>query len=72
MPLNEFEFFVFYATFSNNSAISWRLVLVVEEAGVFYMPLKVIIYWHCFTYKFLFNYMDYICILFRFDLIFGV
>jgi hypothetical protein len=27
-------FLVFYATFSNISAISWRPVLVVEEAGV--------------------------------------
>jgi hypothetical protein len=27
-------FLVFNATFSNISAISWRLVLVVEEAGV--------------------------------------
>ena len=30
----EFEFLVFYATFSNISAISWRPDLVVEEAGV--------------------------------------
>jgi hypothetical protein len=30
----EFEFLVFNATFSNISAISWRPVLVVEEAGV--------------------------------------
>jgi hypothetical protein len=29
-----FDFFVFSATFSNISAISWRLVLVVEEAEV--------------------------------------
>ena len=29
-----FWFLVFYATFSNISAISWRPVLVVEEAGV--------------------------------------
>jgi hypothetical protein len=28
------DFFVFNATFSNISAISWRPVLVVEEAGV--------------------------------------
>jgi len=27
-------FLVFNATFSNTSAISWRPVLVVEEAGV--------------------------------------
>jgi hypothetical protein len=27
-------FLMFNATFSNNSAISWRPVLVVEEAGV--------------------------------------
>ena len=27
-------FYVLYATFSNISAISWRSVLVVEEAGV--------------------------------------
>ena len=32
--MNEFEFLVFYATFSNISAISWQPVLVVEEAGV--------------------------------------
>jgi hypothetical protein len=32
--LFEFEFLVFNATFSNISAISWRPVLVVEEAGV--------------------------------------
>jgi hypothetical protein len=32
--LNEFEFLVFNATFSNISAISWRPVLVVEEARV--------------------------------------
>jgi hypothetical protein len=31
---NEFEFLVFSATFSDISAISWRPVLVVEEAGV--------------------------------------
>ena len=30
--MNEFEFLVFNATFSNISAISWRPVLVVEEA----------------------------------------
>ena len=30
----EFEFLVFYAILSNISAISWRQVLVVEEAGV--------------------------------------
>jgi hypothetical protein len=30
----EFEFWCFNATFSNISAISWRPVLVVEEAGV--------------------------------------
>ena len=29
-----FDIFVFNATFSNISAISWRPVLVVEEAGV--------------------------------------
>ena len=29
-----FKFLVFNATFSNISAISWRPVLVVEEAGV--------------------------------------
>jgi hypothetical protein len=29
-----FDFFVFNATFNNISAISWRPVLVVEEAGV--------------------------------------
>ena len=29
-----FRFIVFNATFSNISAISWRPVLVVEEAGV--------------------------------------
>ena len=29
-----FDFIVFIATFSNISTISWRLVLVVEEAGV--------------------------------------
>jgi hypothetical protein len=29
-----FDFIVFNATFSNISAISWRPVLVVEEAGV--------------------------------------
>jgi hypothetical protein len=34
MNLNVFEFLVFNATFSNISAISWRPVLVVEEAGV--------------------------------------
>jgi hypothetical protein len=34
MNLNGFEFLVFNATFSNISAISWRPVLVVEEAGV--------------------------------------
>jgi hypothetical protein len=28
------RFFVFNTTFSNISAISWRPVLVVEEAGV--------------------------------------
>ena len=32
--LFEFEFLVFNATFSNISAISWRPVLVVEEARV--------------------------------------
>ena len=32
--LFKFEFLVFNATFSNISAISWRPVLVVEEAGV--------------------------------------
>ena len=30
----EFEFWCLNATFSNISAISWRPVLVVEEAGV--------------------------------------
>jgi hypothetical protein len=30
----EFEFLVFNATFNNIAAISWRPVLVVEEAGV--------------------------------------
>jgi hypothetical protein len=30
----DFDFLVFIATFSNMSAISWRPVLVVEEAGV--------------------------------------
>ena len=29
-----FDFWCFSATFSNISAISWRLVLVVEGAGV--------------------------------------
>jgi hypothetical protein len=29
-----FDFWCFYATFSNISAISWRPVLVVKEAGV--------------------------------------
>jgi hypothetical protein len=29
-----FDFWCFNATFSNISAISWRPVLVVEEAGV--------------------------------------
>jgi hypothetical protein len=29
-----FDFLVFNATFNNISAISWRPVLVVEEAGV--------------------------------------
>jgi len=35
--LNDFDWFDFWcfnATFSNISAISWRPVLVVEEAGV--------------------------------------
>jgi len=32
--MNEFELLVFNATFSNISAISWRPVLVAEEAGV--------------------------------------
>jgi len=31
---NKIIFFVFNATFSNISAISWRPVLVVEEVGV--------------------------------------
>ena len=31
-------FLVFNATFSNISAISWRLVLVVEEAGENHRP----------------------------------
>jgi hypothetical protein len=31
-------FLVFIATFSNISAISWRPVLVVEEAGVNHRP----------------------------------
>ena len=30
----DFDFLVFNANFSNISAISWRPVLVVEEAGV--------------------------------------
>jgi hypothetical protein len=30
----DLDFWCFNATFSNNSAISWRPVLVVEEAGV--------------------------------------
>ena len=30
----DFDFIVFNATFNNISAILWRLVLVVEEAGV--------------------------------------
>ena len=30
----DFDFWCFNATFSNISAISWRPVLVVEEAGV--------------------------------------
>jgi len=34
----EFEFFVFNATFSNISVISWRPVLVVEEAGENHRP----------------------------------
>jgi hypothetical protein len=34
----EFEFLVFNATFSNISAISWRPVLVVEEAGENHRP----------------------------------
>jgi hypothetical protein len=29
-----FDFWCFNATFNNISAISWRTVLVVEEAGV--------------------------------------
>jgi hypothetical protein len=33
-PLILFDFLCFNATFSNISAISWRPVLVVEEAGV--------------------------------------
>ena len=33
-PLFLYIFLVFSATFSNISAISWRPVLVVEEAGV--------------------------------------
>jgi hypothetical protein len=32
--LIDFDFWCFNATFSNISAISWRPVLVVEEAGV--------------------------------------
>jgi len=32
--LIDFDFWCFNATFSNISAISWRLVLVVEETGV--------------------------------------
>ena len=32
--LNFLKFLVFNATFNNISAISWRPVLVVEEAGV--------------------------------------
>jgi len=40
MPIQQFfsykviDFWCFNATFSNISAISWRPVLVVEEAGV--------------------------------------
>ena len=30
--MNDFDFWCFKATFSNISAISWRPVLVVEEA----------------------------------------
>jgi protein gp37 len=36
----EFEFLVFNATFSNISAISWRPVLVVEEAGENHRPWR--------------------------------
>ena len=32
--MNDFDFWCFNATFSNISAISWRPVLVVEEARV--------------------------------------
>ena len=32
--INLIDFIVFYATFGNISAISWRPVLLVEEAGV--------------------------------------
>jgi hypothetical protein len=32
------DFFVFNATFSNISAISWRPVLVVEESGEIHRP----------------------------------
>ena len=31
---NDFDFLCFNATFSNMSALSWRPVLMVEEAGV--------------------------------------
>ena len=34
MNQNDLDFWCFNATFSNISAISWRPVLVVEEAGV--------------------------------------
>ena len=34
MKINEFEFLVFNATFSNISIVLWQPVLVMEEAGV--------------------------------------
>jgi hypothetical protein len=36
--IDRFDFFVFNATFSNISVISWRSVLVVEEAGENHRP----------------------------------
>jgi hypothetical protein len=35
---DDLDFLVFNATFSNISAISWRPVLVVEEAGENHRP----------------------------------
>jgi hypothetical protein len=35
-----FDFWYFNATFSNISAISWRPVLVVEEAGTSFIKKK--------------------------------